>query len=65
MVELDCIASEVTQEHQQNPMIQGYMTAMELATCGVSKDLASPAPEGEYIMACMTFYERGFGVPSH
>jgi hypothetical protein len=57
--------SEVMQEHMQNLMSQGYMTAAELATCRMPKDLASPAPMRAYIVACMTFYERGIGVPSH
>jgi hypothetical protein len=41
------------------------MTAAELATCRVSKDPTSPVLAGGYIVACMAFYERGFGVPSH
>jgi hypothetical protein len=39
--------------------------AAELATCHVPKDPASPVQAGGYIVACVTFYEQGFGVPSH
>jgi hypothetical protein len=49
----------------QNLISQGYMTSSELATCHMPKDPASPAPVGRYVMSFMTFYERGFGVPSH
>jgi hypothetical protein len=31
----------------------------------VSEDPASPVQAGGYIVACVAFYERGFGVPSH
>jgi hypothetical protein len=41
------------------------MTATELATCHVPEDHAYPALAWGYVMACSTFYERGFGVPSH
>jgi hypothetical protein len=41
------------------------MTAMELATCHMPEDPASPAPTGRYIMAYVVFYERRFGVPSN
>jgi hypothetical protein len=43
------------------------MTTIELATCLVPEDPASPvlAGGGGYIVAYATFYERGFGVPSH
>jgi hypothetical protein len=41
------------------------MTAVELATCHVPEDPASRAPAGGYVVACTTFYEWGFGVPSH
>jgi hypothetical protein len=46
MAELGCSASMVMQEHLQNLMSQGYMTAAELATCRVPKDPGSPAPVG-------------------
>jgi hypothetical protein len=41
------------------------MTAVELATCHVPEDPASHASAGGYVVACTTFYEWGFGVPSH
>jgi hypothetical protein len=41
------------------------MTAAELATCRVSEDPAYLILAGEYVMACMAFYERGFGMPSY
>jgi hypothetical protein len=44
MAELGWAVSEVTQEHLQNLVSQGYMTAAELATCCVSEDAGSPAP---------------------
>jgi hypothetical protein len=58
-------ASEIMQEHLQNLVSQGYMTAAELATCHVPTDPAFPVSVGGYIMACSTFYECGFGTPSH
>jgi hypothetical protein len=65
MEKLGWIMSEFMQEHLQNLMSQGYMIAAELSTCHVSKDPASFAPMGGYVVACAAFYERGFGVPSH
>jgi hypothetical protein len=56
---------EVMQEHLQNLVSQVYMTAMELATCHMPEDPASPASTGRYIMAYVVFYERRFGVPSN
>jgi hypothetical protein len=41
------------------------MTAVELATCRVPADPVSPTPVGGYVVACTTFFKRGFGVPSH
>jgi hypothetical protein len=41
------------------------MTAVELATCHVLEDPASPALAGGYVVSCAAFYERGFDVPSH
>jgi hypothetical protein len=41
------------------------MTMAELVTCHVPEDLASHALAGGYVVACMAFYERGFGVSSH
>jgi hypothetical protein len=65
MLEVGWITSEVTQEHLQNLMSQGYMTVAELMTCRVPEDPASPVLVGGYVVACMVFYEWGFGVPSH
>jgi hypothetical protein len=53
------------QEHLQNPISQGLMTAAELATYRFPVDPTSPALVGGYVMACTTFYEQRFGVPSH
>jgi hypothetical protein len=63
MTELSWPMSKVTQEHLQNLMSQGYMTAVELATCRMPKDPVSPAPVGRYVVVCTAFYEQGFGVP--
>jgi hypothetical protein len=41
------------------------MTMAELASYHVPTDPASPALVGGYVVACMTFYERGLCVPSH
>jgi hypothetical protein len=41
------------------------MIAAELGTCRVPEDPASPPLVGGYVMACTTFYERGFIMPSH
>jgi hypothetical protein len=41
------------------------MMAAELAACHVLEDPASPAQAGGYVMACMAFYELGFGVLAH
>jgi hypothetical protein len=46
-------------------MSQGYMIAAELAIYRVPEDPASLGLAGGYIMACMAFYERVCGVPSH
>jgi CxxC motif-containing protein (DUF1111 family) len=53
------------QEHMQNLVSQGYMTAAELATSRVPEDPTSPTAAGGCVMACVAFYERGFSVPSH
>jgi hypothetical protein len=65
MVELGWIALEVMQEHLQNLVSQGYITAAELTTCRMPEDPASLVPVRGYIVACAVFYERRFGVPSH
>jgi hypothetical protein len=65
MAELGWTASEVMQEHVQNLVSQGYMMAVELATCRVPEDPASPVQAGGYVVACVAFYVWGFGVPSN
>jgi hypothetical protein len=65
MAGLGWSTSVVTQEHMQNIMSLGYMIAAKLATYHVPKDSSSPVPVVGYVMACTTFYERGFGVPSY
>jgi hypothetical protein len=50
---------EVTQEHIQNLISQGYMIAAELATYHVPEYPVSPALTGA------TFFECGFRVPWH
>jgi hypothetical protein len=65
MAELSWPASEVTQEHLQNLVSKGYMTAAEFATCLVPMDPVSLAPAEGYVVVCAAFYERGFGVSSH
>jgi hypothetical protein len=41
------------------------MTAVEFATCLVPAGPVSPAPTKGFIVACVAFYEWGFGLPSH
>jgi hypothetical protein len=65
MAELGWPPLEVMQEHLQNLVSYGYMNAVELATCRVPKDPASPSPTGGYVMVCVMFYKQGFNVPSH
>jgi CxxC motif-containing protein (DUF1111 family) len=65
MAELGFIVLEVMQEHMQNLMSLAYMMVEELASCHVPEDPASPVEAGAYIVACVAFYERGFGVPWH
>jgi hypothetical protein len=57
MVELGWPASVVTQGHLQNLVSQGYMMAVELATCRVPVDPVSPTPVVGYVVACSAFYE--------
>jgi hypothetical protein len=59
MAEMSWPAFEITQEHMQNLVSQGYMTAAKLATCRVSADPISPTPVAEHVVACAAFYERG------
>jgi hypothetical protein len=56
---------EVMQGHLHSIVSQGYMTAVDLATCRVHKDHASPILAGGYTVLYIVFYERGFSVPSH
>jgi hypothetical protein len=46
MVELGWSASEATEEHLQNLLSQGYMMMVELTTCRMPEDPASPVPTG-------------------
>jgi hypothetical protein len=57
MVVLGWTTLEVMQEHLQNLVSQGYTTVAKLATCCVPEFPVSPAPAGEYIMACVEFYD--------
>jgi hypothetical protein len=57
MMELGWTRLEVSQEHLQNLVCQGYITMVELATCRVFEDPTSPAPMGGYVVACAVFYE--------
>jgi hypothetical protein len=65
MAESSWPVSKVTREHLQNLLSEGYMTAVEFATCLVPVDPVSPAPMKGYVVVCAVFYERGFGVPLH
>jgi hypothetical protein len=55
MAELGWIAMEVTKEHLQNLVSQGYMTVAKLMTSRVPEDPASPILMRGYIVACATF----------
>jgi hypothetical protein len=46
-------------------MSQGFMAAVELATCCVLEVPTSPTPTMGYVVTFVVFSERGFGVPSH
>jgi hypothetical protein len=46
-------------------MSSGFMMMVELATCRVPEDPASPVLVEGYVVACAAFYERGFDVSSH
>jgi hypothetical protein len=65
LAELGWTVLEVTPEDPQNLVSQGYMTTTELATCHMPEDPTSPVQAGGYVIACATFYDWGFGVPSH
>jgi hypothetical protein len=57
--------SEVTREYLQELVSKGYMTAVEFATYLVPTGYVSPALVERFIVVCVAFYERGFGLPSH
>jgi hypothetical protein len=59
MVELGWTMSEVTQEHLENHVSQGYMTAVELVTCRVPEDPTSPVQAEGCIVPCTAFYRCG------
>jgi hypothetical protein len=63
MAELGWPTSEIMTKHLQNLVSQGYMSAVELATCHVPAAPMSPSPVVGYVVACSSFYKRGFGVP--
>jgi hypothetical protein len=65
MAELGWTVSEVTQEHLQNHVSQGYMTVVELVTCRVPEDPTSPVQAGGDA-SCHARHSTGvgFGVPS-
>jgi ribulose bisphosphate carboxylase small subunit len=50
MVELGWTTSEVTQEHLQHLMSQGYMTVVEFATHHLPEDPASPTLVGDMLL---------------
>jgi hypothetical protein len=50
MVELGWPMSDITAEHLQNLVSQGYMSGVELATCHVPADPTSPAPVVGYVV---------------
>jgi hypothetical protein len=51
MAEMSWPALETMQELLQNLVSQGYMTAVELATCHIPVDPASPTLVGGYVVA--------------
>jgi hypothetical protein len=65
MAEPSWPTSEVTWEHLQKLVSKRYMIAAKFATCLVSVEPASPALAKGHVVVCATFYEQGFGVPSH
>jgi hypothetical protein len=65
MAESGWTTSEVTQENLQNLVNQGYMIAVELVTSHLPEDPSSPIQAGQYVVACVAFYEQGFGVLSY
>jgi hypothetical protein len=65
MAESSWPALEVTQEYLQNFISKGYMIAVEFANCLVPAGPVSPTPAVGFVVVCLAFYERGFGLPSH
>jgi hypothetical protein len=53
------------QVHLHDLVSHGSMMVVELATCRVPEGPTTLMPTGGYMVACATFYEQGFGVPSH
>jgi hypothetical protein len=65
MAEQGWTPSEVAQVHLYDLMSQGFMMVVELTTCRVPEDPASPALMEGYVVVFIVFYEQGFSVPSH
>jgi hypothetical protein len=67
MAVFSLLALEVTQEHLQNLMSQGYMTAAELVTYRVLEDPASPIMAGVYMIVAvfMTLCVAYMGIGPH
>jgi hypothetical protein len=53
------------QEYLQNHVSKGYMTLVEFATCLVPTGPICPARAKGFIVACVAFYEWGYGLSSH
>jgi hypothetical protein len=53
--------SVVMQQHLQNLVSLGYMTAVELATCRVAEDPTSPVPAGDtsWLVRCSMSKDSG------
>jgi hypothetical protein len=65
MAESGWPASEVMREHLQNLVSWRSRESDRVSTCRVHEDPTSPPPRGGYVVACVAFYERGYGMPSH
>jgi hypothetical protein len=63
MEELGWTLSEVTQEHLQNLVSQWYMTAVDLATCRMPEDPASPVQVGD--TSWRAWYSMSGGLVCH
>jgi hypothetical protein len=57
MAKLSLPTSEVTQEHLQNLISQGYMIEVVLANSSVPIDPTSLASAGGYVVASVAFFE--------